>query len=508
MKKMEFLMKRKIEDCQKKTSSFTYHVVVIMAALLAGTVLLCWIMNAFFLGVYYQELKKTTIKNVYHYISSASKSDLFESEEFDVTMENICSKDNISYIVISADGTIVKSSASNNEELRDQFMDTVFLQERDQISSIEVTDEYVLKQQKDSRLDAEYLVLWGTLPDGNFIMVRSALESIRESAEISNRFLTVVGICVSLIGILVMCFVAKRITRPIVQLTQISKKMADLDFEVKYQGHSYSEVDELGENMNQLSSSLERTISELKAANNELKLDNERKTEIDEIRKEFLSNVSHELKTPLALIQGYAEGLKEGINDDKESRDFYCEVIMDETTKMNKMVMKLLTLNQLEFGKDTVSMDRFDVTELIQGVLNASSLMIKQKEINVEFKETAPMYVWADEFKLEEVITNYISNAINHCDFEKTIKIYYTQKEDCIRISVFNTGKQIPEEDIDKVWIKFYKVDKARTREYGGSGIGLSIVKAIMDSFNRECGVCNHEDGVEFWLELDTKNNL
>ncbi len=175
---------------------------------------------------------------------------------------------------------------------------------------------------------------------------------------------------------------------------------------------------------------------------------------------------------------------------------------------MNQMVKKLLTLNQLEFGNEIVKMERFDVTELINGVVNSSGILLSQNDIQVEFDGTEPLYVWADEFKLEEVITNYLSNAIHHADFEKKISIWYTQKEDCVRISVFNTGKPIPEEDLDNIWIKFYKVDKARTREYGGSGIGLSIVKAIMESFHRECGVINHENGVEFWLELDTQNSF
>ena len=224
------------------------------------------------------------------------------------------------------------------------------------------------------------------------------------------------------------------------------------------------------------------------------------------MRKEFLSNVSHELKTPLALIQGYAEGLQEYINDDAESREFYCEVIMDEADKMNQMVKKLLTLNHLEFGDDAVSMERFDLTELICGVVNAASILMQQNDITVTFDQSRPMYVWADEFKVEEVVTNFLSNAIHYALYDKQIHIYYTVKEDCVRVSVFNTGDPIPEEDLDKVWIKFYKVDKARTREYGGSGIGLSIVKAIMDSLNRQCGVCNRDGGVEFWMELDTKN--
>ena len=223
------------------------------------------------------------------------------------------------------------------------------------------------------------------------------------------------------------------------------------------------------------------------------------------MRKEFLSNVSHELKTPLALIQGYAEGLQECINDDEESRNFYCEVIMDEADKMNRMVKKLLTLNQLEFGNDQVVMERFNITELIHGVANSSKILLEQKGIRLDIGSLDEVYVWADEFKVEEVITNYLSNAINHAEGEKLIRISYAKTEDRLRISVFNTGKPIPEEDIDQIWVKFYKVDKARTREYGGSGIGLSIVKAIMDSFHQECGVINHADGVEFWMELSMK---
>lgn len=193
--------------------------------------------------------------------------------------------------------------------------------------------------------------------------------------------------------------------------------MAELDFDAKYKPNKrQNEVDELGEHMNMLSATLETTISELKSANNELKKDIEKKEEIDRMRKEFLSNVSHELKTPLALIQGYAEGLQECINDDEESRDFYCEVIMDEADKMNQMVKKLLTLNQLEFGNDTLTMERFDLTELVKGVVTSSGILLKQKDITVTYPEES-VYVWADEFKVEEVMTNYLSNAIQPCGF-------------------------------------------------------------------------------------------
>ena len=228
-----------------------------------------------------------------------------------------------------------------------------------------------------------------------------------------------------------------------------------------------------------------------------------KKRQIDEMRREFLSNVTHELKTPIALIQGYAEGLKDNINDDEESREFYCDVIIDEAAKMNEMVKKLLNLNQLEFGEDQVNMERFDLNAVIIGVLQSSDILIRQKEAKVLFTGGDPLYVWGDEFKVEEVITNYLTNALNHLDYDHTIEITCKKEGNVVKTTVFNTGDPIPEEDLDKVWVKFFKVDKARTREYGGSGIGLSIVKAIMDSFQQQCGCQNYDNGVAFWFTLE-----
>jgi len=281
--------------------------------------------------------------------------------------------------------------------------------------------------------------------------------------------------------------------------------MSDLDFEARYESKVGNEIDMLGDNFNRMSTQLENTISELKSANNELQRDIEDKIKIDKMRKEFLDNVSHELKTPIALIQGYAEGLKENISDDPESREFYCDVIMDEASKMNKLVKNLLTLNQLESGKDAVVMERFDIVSLIRGVLQTMDIMIGQKEAKVIFDAQKPVYVWADEFKTEEVVTNYVSNALNHLDGDRQIEIKLIDEDSRVKVTVFNNGTPIPEADIPNLWNKFYKVDKARTREYGGSGIGLSIVKAIMESMNQEYGVQNFDNGVEFWFTLDRK---
>lgn len=488
-----------------KKNSLTRQITSIVSILVAGAILLCWVLNTTLLPRYYMHNKKQVLMENYETISNASEQDKLDSDEFTVTFDNLCSNGNIMTLILQPDGKVLRSSVNDLDTLRGELWNVLL--HTDDMEVLYSNDQYQLLRKNDTRLDSEYLVLVGVLENGDMILMRTAVESIRESAAISNRFLLFVGAAAIVSSLLVAFFTTRHITKPLQQLTEISKRMVDLDFNAKYESNrsnSY-EVEELGNHINRLSENLERTISELKTANAELQDDIEKKIQIDEMRKEFLSNVSHELKTPLALIQGYAEGLQECINDDAESREFYCDVIIDEADKMNRMVKKLLTLNQLEFGNDQVVMERFNMTELINGVANSTKILREQKNIRLELENPEEAWVWGDEFKVEEVITNYMSNAINHADGEKVIRVFYTRSEDKLRVSVFNTGQPIPEEDLDKIWVKFYKVDKARTREYGGSGIGLSIVKAIMDSFHQQCGVINHEDGVEFWMELSTK---
>lgn len=350
-----------------------------------------------------------------------------------------------------------------------------------------------------------YLEMYGIISDNCLFLMQSPLASIQDSARIANRFLIYVGCLAIVAGALFVWFFSRRITNPILELAELSQRMANLDFDARYTSGGSDEIGILGENFNLMSKRLEETISELKRANNQLQKDIEQKEKIENMRNEFLGNVSHELKTPIALIQGYAEGLKEGVSDDPESREFYCDVIMDEADKMNKMVRNLLVLNQLEFGSEELDVQRFDIVRLIRGVLASCEILLQQAEVTVEFIADNEVSVWADEFKTEQVIRNYLTNAIHHAEFEKRIEIRVIPKGDTVRVTVFNSGKPIPEEDLKKLWDKFYKVDKAHTREYGGNGIGLSIVKAIMESFHQEYGVKNYDNGVEFWFELDSK---
>lgn len=473
---------------------------LIFIGLMAGTVLLCWLMNSIFLERYYISTKTDVIQNAYVTISRAANSDTYSTEAFRQELDNICSMYNISVCVIDSNSQTKYISPNGGRELETQLAGYIFGFYKDAVRVIEEGEDYVLQRVFGEN---EYLEMYGRLSTGISFIMRTPIESIRESAKVANRFFAYVGILGTLTGGIIIWLVSGRITKPIMKLNNISEQMVHLNFEAKYEGHSKNEIGMLGENINKLSESLEQSISELKTANNELQKDIEKREEMDEMRKEFLANVSHELKTPIALIQGYAEGLAESVNEDPESRGFYCEVIMDEAAKMNNMVQKLLTLNQLEFGNDVVAMERFDITVLIRNCIQSAAILTKQKEIQVCMEDYPAVYVWGDEFKIEEVFMNYFSNAVNHCSGEKKIVVTLEQKDGLVRVGVFNTGEPVPEESLPHLWEKFYKVDKARTREYGGSGIGLSIVKAIMDSLNRRYGTENFQNGVLFWFELE-----
>ncbi|MBP3602896.1 MAG: two-component sensor histidine kinase [Lachnospiraceae bacterium] len=476
----------------------------IFCLLMAGTILLCWFINNTFLEKYYLNNKQEALMNGYQVINDTSSAGKIDSEEFEIEIQKICEKSNINFIILDAQSRTLKTSTHDYELLSRQLLNHIFNPTNSFGENVLLAEEnYEIRISMDERTKTEAIEMWGILDNGNFFLLISPLESIRESVELANRFLAYVGVGSALFSAFIIFWVSKKVTKPIMELAKISERMAQLDFDAKYVGKSNTEIALLGNNINELSNTLEHTISELKSANNELQRDIEKKNKIDEMRREFLSNVSHELKTPIALIQGYAEGLKEGISDDAESREFYCEVIMDEAAKMNNMVKKLLTLNQLEFGNDTVTMERFDIVSLIQNYLQTTEILCRQRNITVIMKEHSPVYVWADEYMVEEIFGNYFTNAMNHVADDMVIDVKLETRNDVVRISVFNTGKPIPQESISHLWEKFYKVDKARTRAYGGSGVGLSIVKAMMEALNKDYGVNNYDNGVEFWFELE-----
>lgn len=480
-----------------------------MIAVFAGMVIcllaILLVVNVKFLEPYYIRDKEMQFIHVYEELQNAVKKGTISNDEVQDELHVLCEKSNISYIVLDMDNEKLITNVHDTNMLKQQLAGYLLNQAQKGGKVLDSTDNYQLMRSQDPWNQSEYIEMWGQLDDNVNFLIRSPVESIRESVALSNRFLIYVGMGTLIICMGLVWYFSRRITKPIQELAELSDRMANLDFEAKYTSGGNNEIGELGDNFNRMSQKLEKAISELKQANNSLQQDIEQKEKMEQMRTEFMGNVSHELKTPIALIQGYAEGLKEGVNDDPESRDFYCDVIMDEAGKMNRMVKNLMTLNQLEFGNDKVEFERFNLTELIGGVLQSMDILSQQKDVKLIFREENPVYVWGDEFKIEQVVRNYVSNAYNHVNEEKIIEVKILREDGLAKVTVFNTGKPIPEEDVPRIWDKFFKVDKAHTREYGGNGIGLSIVKAIMESMHQQYGVKNYDNGVEFWFTLDVR---
>ena len=464
-----------------------------------------WLLCSYVLGGVFRYSIKNNLITTYNSCNELfqdESGDLFENGDLFGQIKN--PQDAVVMIVDSDNGKLYTSINDEGQMMEGMRSLMNSIRSEDNESQFG-TGEYIIRRNHDTITNADYYDLIGRLNNGYEVLLRTPIARVESVMQVMTHLFIYICIGLMVFGTSFMLLFSNIFAAPIKRMSKAAKRMSELDFDVKIPVTSNDEIGELGNSMNEMSEKLEQTISELKAANIELQRDIAERRKIDDMRKEFLSHVSHELKTPIALIQGYAEGLKEGVNEDAESREFYCDVIMDEASKMNQMVKNLLTLNQLEFGDEDIVFERFNLTALVKGVLQSMEIMADQAGAKIMLHTEEDIYAWADEFKVEQVVRNYVSNACHHVSGDMVIEVKMVQKDGKVRVSVFNTGNPIPEADAPHIWDKFYKVDKAHTREYGGNGIGLSIVKAIMKSFNQEYGVKNYDNGVEFWFELDVQ---
>ena len=439
---------------------FTLTVVVVII------VFLLIFINSIVLETYYLYSKVNTLLNVY-----SDVNDYYNNQNYNIDialeLEKIAVKNNFDIIVKTDEDISIYSSNKN-------FLDTL-----GQITSMEkytnaknmiyAKENVQIRTVQDDKTASKIILLTAQLDNGYKLYVRLSIASIQDSVKISNNFLLIIGSVTIILGGIVVLIISNKYTKPILELNNIARRMANLDFSKKYiETGADDEINNLGKSINIVSGKLEKTIKELRRTNIELEKDIEQKSRIDEMRKQFISDVSHELKTPL--------------------------------------VKQLLELMKLEYGKREFNNTRFDITELIGEVIRKTTVMRENQNIEVKYDSKEPAYVYADDFFIEQVITNYVTNAIKHVEEvngNKYIEIKVEKHDKKVRVSVYNTGEQISEEDLTRIWKRFYKIDSSRNREKGGSGIGLSLVKAIMNNYHNDFGAYNKDDGIEFYFELD-----
>ncbi|EOD00272.1 sensor histidine kinase [Caldisalinibacter kiritimatiensis] len=492
----------------KKSISIKLFVGMIIFTLI--TVGLVWILNTQFLDDFYLNRKKKSLIEYGNNIKSLYEGDI---DSISLELERIENLTSGNITIVTGEGEIKYATILGHRSQgmgKGNGMWSFYIEtfnDNEKLQAL-INGEAILNIYNHPRFSTKILLLSVLLKNNEILFIESPIQSIEEGVEITKDFYVYIGFISLVVAIIIAYIFSKIITKPIIKLNNVAKKMATLDFSYKYQGKTDDEIGELGQTINYLSNKLDITIRDLNKANEQLKKDIERERALEKMRKQFVSSVSHELKTPISLIQGYAEGLKDSVANDEESRKFYCDVIIDESEKMGKLVKDLLDLSQLESGSFKLEIVKFDIKELIEEVVSKYNPIFSQKNIKLKLDiDDDIQLVYGDKIRIEQVLVNFITNAINHIKGDNVVKITVKKEQNKVKVNIFNSGEHIPESEIEKIWDRFYKVDKARTRKYGGTGLGLSIVKRILKLHDSKFGVDNVDRGVEFWFYLNQYNS-
>lgn len=350
--------------------------------------------------------------------------------------------------------------------------------------------------------DAKFFVFTTQLERGETLHIYSSVADVEKIVDVCGSVFLTLFMTLFIFFSLIFYFLVAKFTKPLVEMNDITKDMAALNFGRRCGDYGRDEIGELGKSINILSGTLDETLIDLKDKNEQLEKDIERRHALDNARKSFINNVSHELKTPIAIISGYAEGLCEGISTDPQVIKDYCNIIKDESHKMNALVVELLELSKIESGTQPFNPDYFDIGKTTQSLLTHLSLQTESRQITVHNNLPTNLICFGENDKIEIVLKNYITNAIAHCSGKKIIDISYKDVGQCYRITVFNTGEHISKEDMPELWDSFYRADKSHARSENRFGLGLSIVKGIMTNHRCGFGVENAENGVIFNFEV------
>jgi signal transduction histidine kinase len=347
---------------------------------------------------------------------------------------------------------------------------------------------------------ARYIVYGRAFGEGKSLQIYYSVDTITKNAEIASGVLFGLSIIALVLYYAAVYFFAVAFSKPVITISSTSKKIAELDFSQKCPPFRVSELDELSRSINTLSESLENALNSLKIENEQLEHDIEKERSLEKTRRNFVANASHELKTPISIIQGYAEGMKYGIGCD--STEEFCNIIIDEAEKMNTLIIKLLEFLHIGSGEFPLSLQNFYLDELLMSHLGSVEPLYREKDITLHTDIGTNLYAEGDPTLLKIVFNNYFSNAISHTEEKGEIRVSVTEKDNLYNVAVFNSGKHIDENDIGNIWQSFYRADKAHSRAQGRFGLGLSIVASIQELHGQKYGVANKDGGVEFFFDI------
>lgn len=462
-----------------KTKLIMIFMILMVSLILSGILL-----NSIFLESYYIYKNKGMFKSISSKITDEYINNKENSYEYINMVDSI---EGISTIIVDKNFNIEYTSISqkinvDEKRLSKEIKQLILDNEK------KLSNKFVYYIDEKSNDEKTKLVFVSKMSNGEVIILRKPFKSIHESVSIANQFYMFAGIIVIIIGGIFILIFSIKITRPIIEMSKVAEDISNLEFDKHININSKDEIGKLGESINKISEKLCTSI-------NELKEDVER-------RKQLVRNMSHELKTPIGIIKGYAEGLKFGVADDKEKMQKYCSVLVEECDRMDKLILELLNHSMMEVGMVKLNITSFDVYEFISKIIDRFKPIFIDKGIEFDLKCINNYIISADRDMLEKAVNNFITNAIDHVEGRNFIQLTVEEEEKGIKISVFNTGSHIQEKDLEKIWDVYYKVDKARSRKYGGHGLGLAIVKLIVQLHGGSTKVENVNEGVIFSLEI------
>ena len=462
-----------------KTKMFMLFASFMIALVICGIIL-----NVLFLEQYYIYKNKSIFISTSEMIIEQYRTDKQKVAEL---IDNLDRVEAISCTVVNSDLEIKLNSFPQKAGVESKRLPNE-IEQLILANPQQLLHESVYVVQEKSIDQAAKLIFLTRMTNGDIIILKKSMKGIRESVFIANEFYVLAGLLMLLLGGLIIFVFSRKITKPLIEMSSVAEEISQLKFDRRVQHISEDEIGSLASSINKISEKLSGSI-------NALQRDVER-------RKSLVRNISHELKTPIGVIKGYAEGLKFGVVEDKHKIQQYCSVISEECDRMDNMVQELLNLSIIEAGMFQIKFSQFEMSELLEKLADKFETTIAKKGITLNIECQENLNVSADYILLERAISNYFTNAINHTEGKKYVAITVTKRVDRLRIEVFNTGKQIASDDIEHVWDVFYKADKARSREYGGHGLGLSIVRQIAELHGGTTGVTNLQDGVKFFIEI------
>jgi signal transduction histidine kinase len=466
-------------------NSLTFTLWLYFVLFAASLFLILWFMQVIFLQSYYSSMKKGEV------IKLASElEEAYIKGDFTEYMDKIAYKNVSNIFIYDLDGNL-KYSSENSFRQNESLAQIPIHKNNFDIESIVAAlinnpDKKINYTLKIDRVKSEMFIYGSVMKDADACIVMvTSIDPIDSTTSVLQNQLIYITIISLVIASVISIFISKNLSKPISKINETAKKLAQGNYDITFEKAGYTEIDDLADTLNFATEELSKT---------------------DKVRKELIANVSHDLRTPLTMIKAYSEMIRDLSGDNKDKREEHLKVIIDETDRLTRLVNDMMDLSKLESGLTKINKEKFDLSEVTKNILNGFKNINENEKCKISVDLPEKSIVFADKTKIEQVIYNLVTNAINHSGEEKNILVKITITGKKVKLQVIDNGPGISKEDLPHIWNRYYKADKTFKRASNGTGLGLSIVKNILEKNDAEYGVESEVGkGSTFWFELDKK---